>query len=295
MAIFIGSYDTNEESNQSVLRRVTSTIGVQNTTKTGLDVNIVGPLESNGAMPVNIQDQHTEIVEFYLQQVVDATLTIITDTAINDLVVTVSSAAEPVDGNLVCFREETHFYQAEILSHAANGVNWDVTLDTPLDFAFTTAGGCALSNKNMAVNGSVTPVEFVFSAAGVTAGTEFDITRVIFHITDNVAMDSGTFGGVPKLDNGVVLRVENSITKNIFNAKSNGDFADHAYDIEFDPKAPAGEYSFRCRKTFAGQSKSGVTIRLATNTSDQLVLIVQDDLTDLTDFHVVVNGHVVTD
>lgn len=258
-------------------------------------VTISSPLESNGAIPVNIQDQHSEILEFYLQQIIDPTLTIFTNTSINDTVVTVSTAAEPTNGSLVCFREDTHFYQAGILSHVANGANWDVTLDTPLDFAFTTGGGCALSNKNMAVDGDSTSVEFEFSAEGVTPGTEFDITGIIFHIIDNAAMDTETFGGIPKLTKGIVLRVENTITKNIFNVKSNGDFADHIYDVAFDDKAPAGAYSFRCRKTFAGQPNSGVTVRLNTDTSDKLVLIVQDDLTDLTDFHVVVQGHVVVD
>lgn len=252
---------------------------------------------ANGSIDVNRQDQTTEIIDLHLSRLIQV-ITIVTNTSIDDTVVTISSAAEPTDGNTVCLKESTAFYQGTILSHAANGPNWDITLDTPLDFAFTTVGGCSERSINLAVNGSVTPVEFSVSPADLTPGTKWDITRMIFQMLDDAAMDDGTFGGIAALTKGVYLRHIDGITKNIFNVKTNGDFAAHMYDIDYSDKAPAGQYGFRARRSFAGEDKNGVVIRLSESgvgESDTLKLVVQDDLSGLISFQAIVQGHVVQD
>jgi len=47
-----------------------------------------------------------------------------------------------------------------------------------------------------------------------------------------------------------------------------------------------------CKK-FGGQENDGVVIRLYAETDDELQVIIQDNLTSLTDMHAVAIGHVV--
>ena len=247
---------------------------------------------TNNALDVNIQDQHSEIIDLHLTMIIQQ-VAIAVNTNIDDLVITLTTGAEPTDGNLICLKEGVAFYQGLILSHSANGGNWDVTLDTPLDFAFTTSGGCSENSEHLNVDGSAAPIIFSISPSNLTPGTKWDIVRVTFQIIDNTSMDDAKFGGLIALTKGIVVRVKNGITKNIFNSKTNADFALHAYDIAYSDKSPAGSYGFRSRRTFGGQSKNGVTIRLNADTKDEFQILIQDDLTGLTDFCAVAQGHIV--
>lgn len=240
-------------------------------------------------------DQTTEIVDLRLSKGIDS-FTLVGSYNIDDTQIVITCATPPQVGDLVCLKEIDAFYQGEIVAVA--GTNpYTIDLDTPLDYDFTPAGSCTLRDDNMAVDGSITPQEFVLSPVNLRVGHKWDITRILFTIVDEAQMDDGLFGGIPALTKGVVLRHKNHTTKNIFNVKTNGDFALRTYDAVYSPKAPAGQYGFRVRRTFAGHEKNGVAIRLeslATN-SDLVEIIIQDDLTDLTSFRAVMQGHVVLD
>jgi hypothetical protein len=276
-----------------------------------LPVEIINPRESNGAIPVNIQDQHTEIIDLYLTQLLD-TCSLDIAVAIGGTTARITTTgATPVTGNILSLKEGTAFYQAEILTArrvfmltsppvAGNPVadnqydlTYDLTLDTPLDFDFTTGAICNLGNQNAQVDGSATPKIFSVSPVGLVAGIAWDITRIIILITDNVVMDDAKFGGITALPKGIVLRKKDILYKNIFNAKTNGELALRCYDTAYSDKAPAGFYGFRARRTFAGQEKNGVTIRLNADDNDELQLIIQDDLTGLTKVNIIAQGHVI--
>lgn len=245
---------------------------------------------TNGGLDVNIQDQHSQTINLLLARVVQV-VTVATAAAIDDMVITLTAAVSPVVGNLICLKEEKSFYQGFIMAVVANGSNWDVTLDTPLDYAFTTAGGCSERNSNMAVDGSVTPVEFSVSPGDLQDGVQWDITRILATITSGTAMDDAKFGGIPALTRGIYMRHVNGITKNLFNIKSNQDWRLEAFDVNYSTKAPAGSYGFSIRRTYGGQSKSGVTLRLDAISSDKLSVWVQDDLTGDDTFFMRVQGH----
>lgn len=247
---------------------------------------------TNNALDVNIQDQTTEIIDLHLSQLIQ-TVTIITNTAIDDTVITISSAAEPTNGYIACLKEGSAFYQGEILSHVANGVNWDISLDTPLDFAYTTVGGCSERNINLAVDGSVTPVIFSLSPSNLVSGTEWDIVRVMGSLTDETSMDDAKFGGMLALPKGIVFRTRDGTIKNIFNAKTNSDLKSHMYDVAYSDKAPSGSFGLNFRRTFGGQNRNGVVIRLCADDNDEFQVIIQDDLTDLVTFNVITQGHIV--
>jgi len=243
-----------------------------------------------GAQDVNIQDQHTLLVDLYLHEHIE-TLPLTADTSIGDTTVTVTDLSATIVGHLLCFKENGRFSQIGIVTITGTGP-WDLVLESPLDYAYTTAGFCGSTTKEANVNGSITPVIYHISPP---SGTQWDITRLMFYLQDNVAMDDAKFGGISALTKGIVLRKKDTIYQNLFNVKSNGEFALRAYDRTYGDKAPAGSYSMFCRRTFAGQSKNGITIRLDGDTSDDLELIIQDDLTGLEKFHIVCQGHVVKD
>jgi len=247
-----------------------------------------------GVVDVKIQDQTTEMIDLHLSKSVQS-IDIVTNTSIDDRTITISSDAEPTNGNTLCLKEGVAFYQGEIISHVANGDNWDITLDTPLDYAYTIAGGCSERSINLAVDGSVTPQIFTLSPVGLRAGTKWDITRILGSMLDGDSMDDAKFGGISALTNGVVFRKKDGTYKNIFNVKSNSDIAAHMYDITYADKAAAGTYGLRFRRSFGGQDKAGVVIRLETDNGDEFQAIIQDDLTGLTNFQLIAQGHIVED
>ena len=265
-------------------------LGMQNTYITDRTTGETATVTSGG-LDVNVQDQNTNVIDFLFTAAVQA-ITISTNTTLDSRSVVIGASTAPTVGNYACFKEGDNFYQGQILAQTGSNP-YTLTLDTPLDFAFTTAGGCSERNANMAVDGSSTPVEFTITPSGLTSGMEWDMTRVMITITDSTVMDDAKFGGISALTNGVYLRMDNTHSQNLMNIKTNEDWRLRAYDLEYSDKAPSGSYGLGARKTYAGQSKSGVTIRLSEATDDELKFIIQDDLTGLDTFYAVGNGHVV--
>ena len=237
---------------------------------------------------VFVKDQNTPIIDLYIHQHGNDIL-LASDTNIDDRVITLQPGHGVIVGNYIGLKEGVRFYEGQVLAVNIN----DITLDSPLDFAFTTAAGLQhIHIPDMNVNGSVDPVEF-----HIVPPTEskWNITRIIFLIEDNVTMDTSKFGGIPALTNGVLVRVKNDIFKNIFNIKTNGEFALRSFDISYDDRAPAGVFGFRARVSFAGRSKRGVVIALDGAKEDQIQIIIQDDLTGLTKFQAIAQGYEVLD
>jgi hypothetical protein len=241
------------------------------------------------AKDVKLQDQTTDIIDLQLFRF-DGSFTLANAVAVDQTQFDVVAGHGITAGDILCFQEGDKFMQAEALNVAVN----TITIDTPFDYPYTIAGGCSYGTNNMAVNGSVTPQIFKISPGNLRSGVAWDITRMLFTIQDDNAMDSTKFGGIAALTNGITLRHMNSHYKNIFNAKTNGDFALHAYDIDYDDRAsPLTDYYFRCRRSFNGFDKNGVVIRLHAETNDTLEIVIRDDLTGLIDFRAIAQGHVV--
>jgi len=267
----------------------------------GEPVSIVSPLESNGAIPVNIQDQHTEIIDLKLTRHIN-NVSLLSNVAIDDYDIHLSSISVPTVEQVLCLKEGEAFYQAEPLNIVSTGGdNYTLTMDTPFDYAFTTAAYGCISSSNLAVDGSVTPVIFRVTPANLESGVEWDITRFILIFggygigAQNDAPDDGDFGVTSALTRGIVLRVSDGISKNIFNAKMNGELRARSYDLQYTPASKAGIYSVAMRRTFAGQNKNGVTVRLTADSQDELQIIIQDDLTEMTGGMAIAQGHIVQD
>lgn len=239
---------------------------------------------------VNIQDQITRPLDFFFTQIKGAPTTVAVETAIDDQSVTVVSDAVCSVGDYFGVFEDSRFYFGEILALPGGNV---IDLDTPLDSVFTIGSTAACFSRDMDVNGSITPQ--IFQVEVGSGGTEsIDITRIIFLLHTATTPEFADFGDISGgLTMGLVLRRVNGSTENILNWKSNAEIANTAYDLDLFGAGglPGGAEGFVARLSFAGQEKHGVALRLGPG--DKIQMIIQDDLTTLTQFRVVAQGHVV--
>jgi hypothetical protein len=212
-------------------------------------------------------------------------------TVADDSTITLTAGHGAVADNILCIKEGTNYYVGGILNFDG-GANVP-TLDSPMDHAYTTAAIVCVGNPNLNVNGSLaTPV---IAQASPPPGVEWDVTRVHVRMIDNTVMDAGTFAGIAALTNGVVLRRTDGTSKNVGNAKTNGDIIGLASSYSFDDKPPSGGYGFTAHFVFGGQEHVGVVMRIDGATGDSIQLIIQDDLQAITQFRATAIGHVVTD
>lgn len=236
---------------------------------------------------VFIQDQHTPLVNLYFQQAVGAPTTSSSLVAIGDMEITLDSVVGfTTDSYIGVFSNSGRFYFADVISISVN----TLTLDTPFDFEFPAGSQVISTTRNLAVDGT-TPKTFEVRGAD---SFDTDITRLIFTMTLSTNPDDGLFGNIAALTNGLVLRTTDGVTRNIFNVKDNGELAGFAYDMTYTTRSTGGgTFGLRCRYTFAGQSKQGVTVRLMAG--EKLELIVSDNLSGITRFRVLAEGHEVED
>jgi len=247
--------------------------------------------DNTGGLPVDVQDQTTPPVDLFFIRSLAAPTTLAAAVTLNSYTIQLTGTTGFIAGIYIGIFDPTNkrFFFAEVLSLAGNVA----TLDTPIDFAFAAGTTVIPSTRNMNVDGSTTAREYVINGPGAGSGFRIDITRILIHITDESDMDDGKFGGIPALTKGLILRKEDGEVRNIFNVKSNGEFANLSFDFDYVSKAPAGTYGIRGRLSFAGQEKHGVAIRLGEG--DSLKIIVQDDLSALSSFRIIGQGHIVED
>ena len=252
------------------------------------NVTITGPLDESGNLEVAIQDQTTEPIDLFLVRYLND-VTLSQNTVIDTYSFVAESGHNISVGNVICFQENKSFLQVFVTGVSGN----NISINEPFDHIYTSNALVENTNPHLNVVGSPeNPVVFRVSPKGLS-DTSWDINWMMFHITDNVVMDDSTFGGLPKLTNGIVVRVMDGFVKNLFSVRYNGDFAHQMKSTQFVDRAPTGEYGFRAYKTFNGQDYNGVVIRLKSNTSDTFEVIVRDDLSGLLEMHATIHGQVV--
>ena len=248
---------------------------------------------TRGVRDVSLQNEITPIVDLHLLLKL-GDMTILAQGAINDLTIQVSSVVVPVIGDAIALIEAggDAYFQAEILAITPlGGDDYTLGLDSPLDFPFGVTDIGSLDSYDLNVDGSVTPVVFSLGPTGLASNVEWDITRMLASLIGSTAMDDGKFASIPALLRGIMVREVNGQTKNIFNAKTNGEIKEHAFDLSYADKAPAGQFGMGFRRSFNGQEKNGVVIRLSNESGDGIQCIIQDDLTALNSFKVTVQGN----
>jgi hypothetical protein len=245
-------------------------------------------LNRAGFVEVQVADQTSPLVDLYMhQELASVTIaTTVTADGINrDL--TLEPGHGTIVGEYLGIVEGAKFQQSKVLVVNVNVI----TLDTPFVNAFTPGARTTRLNINMNTNGSVTPV--VFNLMPPT-GLAFDIVRIMIFISATGAMDGGTFGSRTALPIGCVLRKEDTAGAfNIFNFKTNGELELRNFDGRYSSKAVPNVFTFTSRRTFGGQDKNGVVIRIDGDLGESIENLVQDDLTSQTEFFMVAQGHVV--
>lgn len=259
-------------------------------------------LDSEGDyLDVNLQDQTTPVVIVPSNLITDITATT-TETTIGGRTVDVADttgiiARNPATGVpgsfLIFYSDDTQrVYIGRVIAIAVN----TVTFDSEFDSVFPIGTVVDVTTTEMNVDGSGTPVVFGVRGPSVPGQLdfEFDITRMLITITCEDQATLATFGDIsPSLLRGVLLRHRNGTTQNIYNIKSNGELATICYDVTiYEAQNPnQGQNGLNARITFAGQNKMGVVLRLAPG--EDLEVVIQDDLTSLTRFGMIFEGHVV--
>ncbi len=231
---------------------------------------------------VELQDLTNEIIDLKMvRSTGDITLAVAG--VLGAGTVTLEAGHGVTNGDIICLKSGPRFYQGIVTNVSTN----IITLTAPLDYAFPITSTGQKASAQLAVNGSVTPV--VFSLAPATE-SGWHVTGIMFELTDATAMDDTLFGGVTALTKGVVVRKKDGTYKNLFTLRSNADFQVTCQTTSYADKAGAGSYGFRAYKDFSIQH--GVVVSLDGATADELEIIVQDDLTGLTNFRVNLVGHV---
>lgn len=244
------------------------------------------PYDEHGNLEAAIQDQYSDIVDYYLCIHI-SNLALAQAAILDNYTLNIVSGVGVANGTYVCIQENSRAFQARILS--GGGTN-TLTLDTPLDYPFTVNASIANRTPNLNVDGSSV---VKIASLGHIPGVKWDITRMILSMVHSGVPDDGKFGGIAALTKGIVIRKSNGIHHTIFNAKTNGDLRERAYDVTFSDSAPAGQYGTSMRRSFNGFDKNGVTIRLDGDLNERIEILIQDPLGALTSFKAVGQGHVV--
>jgi hypothetical protein len=244
---------------------------------------------TNFALDVNVQDQTTRSLDLRFIQALAPPTTLSVAAVVEDTSITVTSTVGFIDTITVgIFTPDGNFYFGQQIGAVAGNV---VSLDTPIDVAYPIGSTVLPASHHLNIDGSVTTQIFQVGPVGGETNIDIDITRIMGYIQTGSVMDDSLFGNIAALTYGVVLRQNNGTMVNIWNVKSNGEIGLLAFDANDTDKAPAGSFGFRFRNTYAGASKHGVTLRM--EPGDILEILIQDDLTDLEDFQIMAQGHVV--
>lgn len=245
-----------------------------------------------GNMRVVIGDQYSPTVILPMAQKVGDTTTT-TATVAGGYTVDVTSTAGMSVGQI--FRlidvDAQRFYDGYIVTIAVN----TITVNTQFDYDFPIGSTVTFGTDDMAVDGSVTPQVFQLRLGTPRIIRTVDCTRMIFSCVTPDLVDLSKFAHLPPLTRGLLFRKCSPTDgdTNIYTVRTNAELLNIMYDwTPFAKTNPAqGVDGFGGRLTFAGQNKLGVALR--TLTDENLEMVVQDDLSDITSLRVVLEGHFV--
>ena len=243
---------------------------------------------SNGAMDVHIADVHEVPVSDYMHLHDGITTTLTTAIAVGDTSINVVSATGFVVGHHVHILNGNN----ELLFPKITGIAANViTVDSPFSNAFTIADTSiehVIINIANTVGSLAAPISYKVMP---TAGEHYHLLRLIGSAVCDSDNDDGTFCGLPALANGCVIRKYDGTTGKFskFTAwHDNNDIISDMFDVVYSDAPKFGKFGLRFRWTL---SKVGVAIKLNGDAGDYIEILIQDDLTGLEIFNLMVHGH----
>jgi hypothetical protein len=265
-----------------------------------INTNIVDPItgepvrvEPNGGLAVNLQDQTSRAFDLFFTQDVGSPTTLTTDTVIDSYSISCTTGHGLAATNLfVLFDPVTqHGHTAEVVS--VSGANI-VNMDRPTSYVLPSASTVVQERTNeLIVDGSGTRQIF---SVGSPLTAELDVVRIMFQMTTDDPAAWNLFGDQTALTRGLLFRQTKNVGGDVnhWNVKANSELSNLMYDVQFFNSAlPIGVNGLAGRLTYGSQGKHGVVLRIGAG--EQLQIIVQDDLSDIVSFHIMAQGHIVTD
>jgi hypothetical protein len=283
---------------QYVVTSVTPAVTVQNVIPetsyiTDPVTGKIAQVETNGALAVNVQDQHSRAFDLFFAQDVGSPSSLTTDVVQDAYTLLATTGHGLVQGDFFILVDPVgqRGWTGTVITVAGNNT---VNVDRPISYAFPSASTVLQKRtKAMNVDGSSTPQTF---SIGGSLLAQLDITRILFQMTTSTAPEWDEFGDI-EVDatfRGIQCRLVNGTTTDLWNAKTNGELANLMYDMTvFLGSAGLTKDGIAGRMTYAGQNKHGVTLRISAN--EALEIIIQDDLRGLDSLSVIACGHFVTD
>lgn len=239
-------------------------------------------------LDVMIGDQTSPAINWYGHRDI-ATTALTNPVSIGDKTATLDSVAAinlVTGSNFLLITNGVRFQFVTVLSLPGGNV---INIDSPFTFAYQAGTTVIILNREINVNGSITPV--TFHLTNPIPNSYIDLTQIRIEIHSAAEPDDSLFGGIAALTNGVVIQAYiNGILAHIGNAKTNGGLTLFT-DIEYTAKAGGGNYNTRISYYIAGQENMGVAVRLGYG--DEIRIIVQDDLTSLLKIRMAGKGHFV--
>lgn len=243
----------------------------------------------SGALNVHISDVHEVPVNdfFHLHDGVATTLT--TAIAVGDTSIAVTSAAGFVVGNHIHVLNGSNELLFPKITAIVSNV---ITVDSPFSNVFPIAGTSiehVITNLANTVGTLAAPISYKVTPQ---AGEQYHLLRMIGSaVHPTLANDDGTFGGLPALLNGCVIRGYNGTTGKFskFTAwHDNSDIISDMFDVVYSDAPKFGKFGMRFRWTI---SKVGVAVKLDGDAGDYIEILIQDDLTGLDSFTIKAQGH----
>ena len=232
----------------------------------------------NGTLRTTPQDKVSPTVIAKFNQVLNSTETV-GAVAIGDYQVELDDVSNVAVGSYLVFFNpaSVRFMTATVIGIGSSPV---FDIDSPFDFAYPSGSFCDVTNTNMNVDGSGTPVVFGLRGVGSPPGIALTahITRIIISGICTSAVDLSKFVNFAKLLRGIVIRKRDGAYTNILNIKSNREMAGIMFDWNgFDADNPVqGVDGFVARITFAGRNKIGAAKKIALG--EDIEVLIQDDL-----------------
>lgn len=255
--------------------------------------NPIGSLRN--AINTHNADVHQNPINHYFYQSL-ATYTLSVPIAAQDISMTLTSVTGIVAGSRLHLTDSSTQNHDHDLLLVISVVGNVVTVNRPIDKAYAIAT-TSITRVNIDINTSGTVASPQIYILYPSPGEVWHLTSIDFSMTDATAMDDSTFGGLPQLANGVVIRAHDLVTGNyetFSHWRYNSAFNVDGFQTTYASKAPSGSFGYSGSLDFNQRYEAIVRLANTATESIQMELLVQDNLTGLSTFRIKAHGHIET-